>query len=237
MASYRGHLLFASSLGAAYGGFGVWAWNLDWGPATLAAGLAALGGLLPDLDSDSGVPVRELFGTAAAVVPILLYHRLLRCGQSIERVLVELAGVYLFIRFGVAALFKRFTVHRGMFHSIPALAIAGLAAYLLYDNSNEVIRWYVAGAVALGFLSHLVLDGIYGVAVTGSRLGPRKHAGSPLKFASSSMMATTGTYLVLAVLGGLTWWEWQEDHRSRSIAGTSPADSPPAQLPWNDRKP
>ena len=65
MASYQGHLAAASVLGAAYGGLGYVYWGLDWGPAFLAAGLTALGGLMPDLDSDSGVPVRELFNVAA----------------------------------------------------------------------------------------------------------------------------------------------------------------------------
>src|SRR5205823_13701277 len=66
MASYVGHLTFSSMLGAAAGGFAAWQLHLDWGPVFLGAGLTTLGGLLPDLDSDSGVPVREVFGLAAA---------------------------------------------------------------------------------------------------------------------------------------------------------------------------
>ena len=38
-----------------------------------------------------------------------------------------LAATYLLVRFGVSELFKRITVHRGMYHSIPAMLIAGLA--------------------------------------------------------------------------------------------------------------
>ncbi len=75
MASYRGHLTFAGLLGAGYGSLSILEWGYDWGPAAIAAGLTTLGGLLPDLDSDSGVPVRELFGVSAAVAPFLLYKR------------------------------------------------------------------------------------------------------------------------------------------------------------------
>ena len=50
------------------------------GPAGRAKGRRFLrldeGAALPDLDSDSGVPVRELFGVAAATVPFLLLQRL-----------------------------------------------------------------------------------------------------------------------------------------------------------------
>src|SRR5947208_12653748 len=66
MASYRGHLAFSTVLGAAYGAGAIWQFQIPWAPAALGGGLTALGGLLPDLDSDSGVPVRELFGLAAA---------------------------------------------------------------------------------------------------------------------------------------------------------------------------
>jgi hypothetical protein len=221
MASYRGHLMFASALGAAYGAVAVWHWRFDWGPTLLAAGLTTLGGLLPDLDSDSGVPVRELFGAAAAVVPILLYHRLRAFGLTVEQTLVLLAGVYVLIRYGVSRLFKRFTVHRGMFHSVPALLVAGLGAYLLYHNPDFALRCYVAGAVMLGFLSHLVLDEIYSVDFMGARLRLNKYAGSALKFASRSAAATAGTYLLLAALAGLAWWDWRQAHPPA-------ADAPPA---------
>ena len=62
MANFQTHLSVAAALGAGYGAAGAWYGHLDWGPVFLGAALTALGGMLPDLDSDSGVPVRELFG-------------------------------------------------------------------------------------------------------------------------------------------------------------------------------
>jgi membrane-bound metal-dependent hydrolase YbcI (DUF457 family) len=206
MASYQGHLMFSSALGAAYGSAGVWALGLDWGPAFLGAGVTTLGGLLPDLDSDSGVPVRELFGLAAAVTPLLLLERL-RLHFTGEETLVLLAAIYLGIRYGAAAVFKRATVHRGMFHSIPALLITGLAVYLFFHSDREMLRWYVAGGTMVGFLSHLVLDELYSVDFTGARLRLNKYAGSALKFWSRSVPATLGTYLVLAGLVGLVFMQ------------------------------
>src|SRR5205823_14780894 len=120
MASYQGHLCTSICLGAGYGALGAWGWGLDWGPAFLGLGLTALGGVLPDLDSDSGVPVRELFGLAAAAAPFLLFARVRSAGFTLEQTIVLLAGIYLLIRYGVSEVFKRATVHRGMFHSIPA---------------------------------------------------------------------------------------------------------------------
>jgi hypothetical protein len=205
MASYRGHLMFSSGLAAGYAGVAMLQWHLPWGPAALGAGLATLGGLLPDLDSDSGVPVRELFGIMAAVVPLLLLQRL---GRPDEETIVYLAAIYLFIRYGVSHVFKRLTVHRGMFHSIPALLIAGLSTYLLAPQFGQTVRLFLAGGVMLGFLSHLVLDELYSVDFMGSRLHLSKYAGSALKFASPSRRATLLTYALLGVLSYLAYLDW-----------------------------
>jgi hypothetical protein len=200
MASYRGHLAFSGVLGTAYGAVGALYLGMDWGPSFLGAGLTALGGLLPDLDSDSSVPLRELFGLAAAAAPFLLFERFKAAGFNQEQTLVLLGGVYLLVRYGLAAVFKRFTVHRGMFHSIPGMVITGLAVYLLYHSPDRRLRIYLAVGTALGFLSHLVLDELYGVDFLGLRPRLHKLAGSPLKLFSRSWLATGVAYLLLGAL-------------------------------------
>jgi len=215
MASYRGHLLFASALGAAYGGVAAWRLDYDWGASLLGAGLTTLGGLLPDLDSDSGVPVRELFNVTAACVPLVAHEPLRRHGFTPEQTLVLMGGLYLVIRFVLSGVFKRWTVHRGMFHSIPALLIAGLLVFLFYPSGNADLRLYLAGGVMLGFLSHLVLDELCSVDFMGVRIRLNKFAGSALKFGSPSWSATLTAYLILAGLlcygwfgGPPSWLHW-----------------------------
>src|SRR4051794_10267291 len=109
MASYRGHLTFSTALGGVYSGVAVLHFGADWGTAILAGGLTALGGLLPDLDSQSGVPVREMFGLAAVAGPLVLLRRLVHEGLTAEQIFVIMGGVYLFIRFTVRAVFKKLT--------------------------------------------------------------------------------------------------------------------------------
>lgn len=209
MASYRGHLAVSTVLGAAYGAAGVFQWNMDWGPTFLAFGLTTLGGLLPDLDSDSGVPVRELFGVAGAFIPILLIPRLRGSGFTLEQMLVILGGVYLLVRYGLSAVFKKVTVHRGMFHSVPALLIAGLAVYLLYHSPEMRLKYYLAGGVMLGFLSHLILDEVYAVDFNGVAIRLNQMAGSAFKLTSQSVLATFFTYVVLFLLGAVAWVGWR----------------------------
>jgi hypothetical protein len=205
MASYKGHLAFSSALGAACAGIGYWYFGLDWGTCLLGAGLTTLGGLMPDLDSDSGVPVRELFGVAATITPFLLLRRLHHSQLTWEEILVVMAGVYLFIRYGLRELFMRLTVHRGMFHSVPAMIIAGLAVYLMYHGPDERTRMFLAAGTMVGFLSHLVLDELYSVNFMGVGFKLNKYAGSALKLKSPSWGATAGTYAILVGMGFVAW--------------------------------
>jgi hypothetical protein len=209
MASYRGHLGFSVPLGVAYGGLGYLQMGLDWGPAIMGGGLTAVGGLLPDLDSDSGVPVRELFGLAACLAPILLLPRLTTHGFSPEQILVLLAGIYVLIRYGLQRMFKSVTVHRGMFHSIPAMLIAGLAVFDLYEHRQMLFRIYLAAGVMLGFLSHLVLDEMCSVNLVGAKVKLNQFAGSAVKFFSKSYPANLATYALLIGLACVASYDFE----------------------------
>jgi membrane-bound metal-dependent hydrolase YbcI (DUF457 family) len=205
MASFRGHLAFSASLGAVYGGLLGWHLGVDWATSALAAGLTCVGGMMPDLDSDSGIPVREMFGLTSVCVPLLLLPRLMKHHLSPEQITVILGGLYLGIRHGLSYLFKRVTVHRGMFHSIPAMLIAGMIAFLVYHHSDFRPRVLIAAGVMIGFLSHLVLDELYAVDFRGLKPKLNKYAGSALKFGSPSHWATGFAYLLMVALGFLVF--------------------------------
>jgi hypothetical protein len=208
MASFRGHLAAGATLGVGYGAWGTSHLHLGWGQVGLGIGLTTLGAFLPDLDSDSGVPVREMFNLAGAIVPILLLPRLQLEPLSGDQVAVIMGGIYLLVRFGVSEFFKRLTVHRGMFHSLPAMAIAGFSVFLLYHNPNAYTRAYMAGGTMLGFLSHLVLDELFAVDLMGLTPRLNKAAGSAIKLWSRSWTATVLTYALLLVLVLPAWQIW-----------------------------
>ena len=205
MASYRGHLMLSAPLGVAYGAVALMRPEFDWGAIILGAGLTTVGGLLPDLDSDAGVPVRELFGLLAAATVAVLFHPLRERGLPLEQALGVAAIAYLLIRYAVADFFRRITVHRGMFHSLPAMLIGGLIVYLTYPSPNVLLRLYLGGGVMIGFLSHLILDEFCAVDFMGISIRLNKFAGSALKFGSPSYPATIATYALLLVLGYLAW--------------------------------
>jgi hypothetical protein len=137
----------------------------------------------------------------------VLYGRFEGAGFTHAQTLALLGGLYLLVRYVISGCFKRLTVHRGMFHSVPGMAIAGLLVFLLYQAPDQLLRLYLAGAVMLGFLSHLVLDELCSVDFLGMRLRLNKYAGSALKFYSRSALATGVTYAVLCGLAYLAWLE------------------------------
>lgn len=202
MAGFRTHITVSGALGVVVGGIAVQPLGFTTEAAILAAGLTTVGGMLPDLDSDSGVPVREMFGLAAVVVPLTMVPRMTYMHASQEGVLAMLLFSYVVIRYGVSMLFKRLTVHRGMYHSIPAMLIAGLVVYLGYHTPDRRIRLLFGIGVMLGFLSHLVLDEIYSVGFNGVKIKLKSSAGSAVKFVSPSFPATACCY---AILGGMLY--------------------------------
>ena len=215
MASYRGHLKFSSMLAVANGLAATFYFNLDWGTSLMAAGLTAVSGLLPDLDSDSGVPVREMFNLAAVLVPLMLLKRMLGFGMTEDQTFAVLGILYVFIRFGLSNIFKHLSVHRGMFHSVPAMIIAGCLVFLCYTHDSMLLRMYMAASAMVGFLSHLVLDELCSVDFNGMSVQLNQFAGSAVKFFGPSIMANLFAWSLCITMGYLAWVDFE--HHSLAL--------------------
>ncbi len=203
MSGFKTHITASTLLGAGYGAAAHLGFGMPLDKCLLAAGLCSVSGMLPDLDSDSGVPVRETFAFGAAVVPMLMVDRFQHMGLSHESMVLAGALVYLLIRFGLAEIFRAYTVHRGMWHSLPAACIAGLLAFLICSCDNINYRFFKMGAVMIGFVSHLLLDEL--ASIDWSRGLPRfkKSFGTAFKLYSGSAWANFSTYGKLTLLIGI----------------------------------
>lgn len=209
MAGFKTHITVSSVLGAGYGGAAYFMYGVPWPTCVLAGGLCGVSGMLPDIDSDSGTPLHESMAFAAAVVPMMMLHRFRHWGMSPESMILCGAGIYLLIRFGVTALLKRYTVHRGMFHSLPAAAVFGEIAFLLSVGEDMRIRLYSAGAVVIGYLSHLLLDEIYSFQWRRGRIRLKSSFGTALKLFGHDMWANVSVYAKLLILTALILYQPQ----------------------------
>lgn len=171
---------------------------------SLLFGVTIIGSFLPDVDSDSGIPFYLVFGLATlAVTGASLLYALNRWPGDYYYMAGVPLGVMLITWFVVGEIVKRFTRHRGIFHSIPAMAIAGLGVFLLakYFGVETDVAMLLGAGVAIGFASHLVLDEVHSdVNMDGNPFTNKKSLGTAIKLFSYSPGVTLATYLIVVAL-------------------------------------
>jgi len=167
--------------------------------------VGSVGGLLPDLDSDTGKPLSFLFHLVSVLIPsMLLIEAIKICGGSPEFLICYFSISYLFINYVVCSIIKKITVHRGIMHSIPFALVCGGIGYLLFLPSGKQVAIMAGVAVFSGCFVHLVLDELSSFKLKFGFIPiPKKSSGSSLKFRSESLVATISIYLILALVGTL----------------------------------
>jgi hypothetical protein len=201
MAGYKTHITVRGALGVGYGTAGAILGGFSPVEGALAGILTWFSGMLPDLDSASGRPVREVFSLLAAFAPFAMMGHLMEwTHHSYEAATLMAVILYVTIRYGGQAMLNRTAVHRGMFHSIPAMLITAEVAFLAFRGSSLNVKLLMAGGAAIGFFSHLVLDEIYSVEWSGVHVRLNKFAGSAVKFFGNRLAPNVITYSLLMVL-------------------------------------
>ena len=162
--------------------------------------LGTLGGLLPDIDANNSRPVKLLFNVLALMgVAAALYA--FKNSYAPYLLLLIAAGVYLFIRYGMFALFNGLTVHRGVFHSVLAVLFFSL---LMTCISYHFLHWNVLHAwlngifIALGFIVHLLLDELYSTDLSNLRM--KNSFGTALKLFNYNNMAASALMTICTIM-------------------------------------
>lgn len=165
--------------------------------------VGTVGGLLPDIDLDHSVPAQVGFNVVSLLVAFAVVIVWSPSASIISLLLVGVVS-YGLMRWGVFKVFNHITVHRGIVHSLPYMAILAVA---LVDVSfyglkyGAVVSWFLGLFLFFGSLVHLILDEVYSVNVFGLRL--KKSFGTALKVYEHKQM---GWYIGLyAVLGVMLW--------------------------------
>ena len=227
MAAYREHLTTSCVLGI---GVAAGAMALEFTPVqgVLAGTITGIGGILPDLDSESGKPVREIFGMTAALAPLVMIRRLLEWGGNTDGAILLAVMLYVSVRYGGAMLLGVLAVHRGMFHSVPAMLIAGELTFLGYKSDQINMKLLMSAGIMIGFFSHLLLDELYAVEWHGLRVKLNKFAGSAVKFVGKSWPGNIFAYGLLFMLTYSVWIDGGLQQGLRQWTGSrfATADSP-----------
>ena len=167
--------------------------------------LGTAGGVAPDMDSEHSTPLRIGFELLSVLGASLLLFRL-GAELSVAELCCVWLAAFVILRYGLFYLFVRFTVHRGVFHTIPAAVLLSfLAAIVVHrlGGAEPLEAWIAGFFMAFGYLVHLILDEIYSVDLYGAQM--KRSFGTALKlFAPRSPLASLFLYVTLIAVWPLT---------------------------------
>lgn len=160
-----------------------------------------VGGLLPDIDSDSSKPLTILFEILSITLPLVALIALFAPMPILKTILAWLL-LGLFLRLTLFKLFLRFTRHRGIFHSVAMAVLVGeVAALVLHKLFGVGMRLSAIYGFMLffGYMIHLILDEIYSINALGLRM--KRSFGSALKlYDRDNPIGTLIVYVLIALL-------------------------------------
>ena len=206
LANFKTHLVVAAAVSSVVAIVG-WATKLfGLSTAIFGALIGTVGGLLPDIDLKSSKPAKKGFYWASILLATLvaILYAAHHTGAEVAIYALALwAVVFCVLKFGVFEIFSRVTVHRGMVHSVPYMAI--FALMVVYGTFyglkfSGFTSWIFGIFLWLGSLVHLLLDELYSVNVWGLKL--KKSSGTAFKFFERKKKIQ---YIVLYMILGLLW--------------------------------
>ena len=160
-----------------------------------------LGGVAPDLDSDTSQPVQSVFTLFSITLPLILilsFHTTF----SIIKMLLIWSFATLILKMIFFKIFLSLTRHRGIFHTIPmGLLFAQLVILLCFKffHINTDTSFIYGFFMFFGFFIHLLLDEVYSVNVLGIKI--KKSFGTALKlYDKNNKIGTLILYIFIILL-------------------------------------
>ncbi len=200
MADFKTHLTIGSAIGFLLASFSfIWHWvdNIAW--AVVVFLVTSVGSFLPDVDSDSGLPIKIIFTTLGYFFAGLALYWIYNAGGPWIFAIFVAAAVFFIVYYPVALIFQKYTRHRGIFHSIPAALIAFFVGLLIFRGKEISIltQFSLALGLFLGYFTHLVLDEIWSFRYITDEEGRehlvvKKSFGTALDFGFSGAQGYTG---------------------------------------------
>lgn len=179
MADFKTHV----SVGAATG-FTVAIISYNWNlipnayMAIIVFFATVIGSFLPDMDSDSGLPLKIIFSVYAYFMAAITLYWMHVAGANLPlKIFVPAASWYFVLKY-LKDIFMKNTSHRGIFHSVPAWIATFLICLFIASTTRLSLReqFVIAFAVSCGYLCHLILDELWSMNVVSEGLfGTKKY--------------------------------------------------------------
>jgi membrane-bound metal-dependent hydrolase YbcI (DUF457 family) len=157
-----------------------------------------IGGILPDIDHDKAIPLKIMQFFFANLFALIMTYKFVEIYPILNLIMIWILSYLAVV--GFFKLFKKFTIHRGIIHSIPCaflcfFTITSFSFYILNLPLKE--SYFIGFFIFLGYLTHLILDEIFSIDISGMKL--KKSFGSALKFYSNFPKTDLIVYIALIV--------------------------------------
>jgi hypothetical protein len=171
-----------------------------------------LGSVLPDIDLKDSRPARVMFNGLAVFFSFAVLFSVAH-KYSIAEMLILWLGTLLTVRFVGKETFARFSYHRGVWHSLLAMVFCAVVTACVFKyllGKNDSVAWLAAGFLAIGYLTHLVLDEIYSVDVMDTRIkasfgtAVKLYDGRRLDHSAAMAVATVLVFLIAPSVRGIS---------------------------------
>ncbi|MBX9925153.1 MAG: metal-dependent hydrolase [Hyphomicrobiaceae bacterium] len=172
MANFTTHIGVGTVVSGALATLTLGANVIDHGSLVAVTLAGVVGSILPDIDLKDSRPSRALFSGLAIFFSFAVLFSSAQT-YSLAELWILWLGTLVGVRYGVHAVFHRIAVHRGVWHSLLAAAFCALLTSIVFKyvlGTPDGIAWLGAAFMAVGYLTHLVLDEVYSVDVMDTRI-------------------------------------------------------------------
>lgn len=160
-----------------------------------------IGGILPDIDLETSKPIQITSSILSVFIPLLAILTLLE-SLSISKMLFIWFLTSITLHFFFFKILLKFTIHRGIIHSIPMGALfAQILNIALFEilHFEELFSLLCGFFLFLGFIIHLILDEIISLNAFGMSF--KKSLGSALKlYDKNNFIGSVVLYLFIIIL-------------------------------------
>lgn len=201
MAKLQSHFTLSTVLSVGYAAVGAYILHVPLDTVLLASVLFIIGGALPNVDEGNGPPAREFGAVVAAVSPLILFAVFPSFRYSgVARIALISVGCYVISRIVIARVLQNYTVHRGVFHSLPAAVITFEVIYLVFSGLTFTPRIYLSLAGFFGFVAHLFTDAYGNLDLVGRAMGKGERKPRVLKLGGNTWKSTAAVYCCMFFL-------------------------------------
>jgi len=199
MAGFRTHLTGGLVVGGGSAAYAITAGFATPWQMLCVFSLGVLGGISPDLDSDTGRPIKLLFSLVSTLVAVIVTGILIYHESSLPVIFGSVVCSYVacLIFFFVC---KSLTVHRGIMHSVPFAVLLGVFAALATSSWGQTPSLFAGLTTFGGVIVHLILDELNSLGVHYGFIPYLKSSfGTAMKFTGKSLFLTVVVYGVLII--------------------------------------